>query len=104
MFIDDAAENFPSLRIAYAGGDPRIKFFADERQRDLSIVDGTRQSEEQLLRILEQGPDALKVNETPLVVDISKLTLTEIEEVLIQHGVTRVTLGEDLRQPPKSEL
>lgn len=104
QFIDNFSQHYPTLRVAFAGGDPRIRFFESEQQRDISIVDGTRQTEEDILRILEQGPDALSLTEKPVTVDVSKLSAEEIEKLLHDYSVPFVASEVESQTPGKSEL
>lgn len=85
-FFNNHALDYPDMIVAEVAGEPRIKIFATEEDRDASVVDATKLSIAELTALLAKGVQKPKVVAT---IDLALISLPEIHAELKKYNVFR---------------
>jgi len=99
-FILREAAYYSDLFVKYVGMNPRIKFFKSKEQRDKSIIDGSKITPEEMLEMLQKGPDSSRPTEEPLIIDVESMRMAEIVALLEKYQVIRGEKQPDYPMPP----
>jgi len=89
-FLMTSAKYWPELHVEYTlNTDPKLKFYPDATSRSASLIHGESLSAEQLLEILQQGPDEAKEPLLSMELKGWDPETKEIEHYLELHGLKK---------------